>query len=137
MELLTYIYLSACVISVLRLTSLRASTKSVDITWDKAYSAFYGVIEVNTGILCSCIVTLRPLFHHLIPSLDHWRDALGRRPTALDLWKFYSGQTTTHRESSETAGSERPTLTPAVELAASKQPGSVVETKSVSVRGAT
>ncbi|KLU82608.1 hypothetical protein MAPG_01680 [Magnaporthiopsis poae ATCC 64411] len=41
---------------------LQRSTTSTDRTWDKVPSGLYAIIEVNVGITCSCIVTLRPLF---------------------------------------------------------------------------
>ncbi|KAM7190973.1 hypothetical protein V8F20_009511 [Naviculisporaceae sp. PSN 640] len=52
----------ACIVSVIRLQFLRLSATSPDRTWDSYFSAIYGVIEPNVGIICACIVTLRPLF---------------------------------------------------------------------------
>ena len=53
------------IISAIRLQTLYPSTTSADPTWDKIPSAFYGQIEVNVGIVCACVVTLRPLYHRL------------------------------------------------------------------------
>ncbi|KAK3987364.1 hypothetical protein QBC44DRAFT_121479 [Cladorrhinum sp. PSN332] len=50
----------ACIISVLRLLSILQHAQSKDRTYDKVGSAVYGVIEVNLGIFCACIVTLKP-----------------------------------------------------------------------------
>jgi hypothetical protein len=52
----------ACIISVIRLHTLYASTTSTDPTWDKNSSGYYGQVEVNLGIICASIVTLRPLW---------------------------------------------------------------------------
>ncbi|KAL8420506.1 hypothetical protein RB594_003338 [Gaeumannomyces avenae] len=52
----------ASIVSVLRLLVIKQSTTSTDKTWDSVPSGLYGVIEINVGIACSCIVTLRPLF---------------------------------------------------------------------------
>lgn len=41
---------------------IRLSTTSPDKTWDSFFSALYGTIEQNLGIICACMVTLRPLF---------------------------------------------------------------------------
>ncbi|KAK4149683.1 hypothetical protein C8A00DRAFT_18663 [Chaetomidium leptoderma] len=60
----------ACIISVLRLLTVVASTQSKDSTYDKVGSALYGVIEPNLGIFCACIVTLRPLFNRVAPELS-------------------------------------------------------------------
>ncbi|KAK0616873.1 hypothetical protein B0T14DRAFT_523959 [Immersiella caudata] len=56
---------SACIISVLRLHTLYPSTTSTDPSWDKVPSAIFGIIEVNVGIACASVVTLRPL-HRLV-----------------------------------------------------------------------
>jgi len=53
---------AACIVSILRLLTVRQSTQSTDGTWDKVPSSVYGAIEPNLGILCACLVTLRPLF---------------------------------------------------------------------------
>lgn len=53
---------SACIISILRLHTLHPSTTSSDPSWDKVPSAIFGIIEVNVGIACAAVVTLRPLF---------------------------------------------------------------------------
>ena len=55
----------ACIVSVLRFRTLELSTTSTDPTWDKVPSGFYGLIECNLGVICACVVTLRPLFHRL------------------------------------------------------------------------
>lgn len=55
----------ACIISALRLQTLYPSTTSKDPSWDKIPSAIYGIIEVNVGIACASVVTLRPLYRRL------------------------------------------------------------------------
>lgn len=62
----------ACIISVLRLQTILDSTTSKDGTWDKVPSAFYGAIEPNLGIVCACLVTLRPLVVRHIPIARKW-----------------------------------------------------------------
>ncbi|KAL8296104.1 hypothetical protein RB600_001546 [Gaeumannomyces tritici] len=52
----------ASIVSVLRLQVIYRSTTSTDKTWDAVPSGLYGIIEINVGIACSCVVTLRPLF---------------------------------------------------------------------------
>lgn len=55
----------ACIISVVRLYTLYPSSTSTNPSWDKVPSAIYGIIEVNVGLSCACVVTLRPLFRVL------------------------------------------------------------------------
>ncbi|RYP40606.1 hypothetical protein DL767_001606 [Monosporascus sp. MG133] len=52
----------ACIVSVIRLHTLHASTTSTDPTWDKNPSGYYGQAEVNLGIICACVATLKPFF---------------------------------------------------------------------------
>ncbi|PVH93088.1 hypothetical protein DM02DRAFT_733331 [Periconia macrospinosa] len=81
----------ACIFSVLRFTSVRASTKATDITWDQIYTAIYGTIEINTGIICSSIVTLKPLFQRHFPFLVRWLDAVGDRHVSMASWRSNVG----------------------------------------------
>ncbi|KAL8409585.1 hypothetical protein RB594_007870 [Gaeumannomyces avenae] len=53
---------TACIVSILRLQVIYRSTTSTDKTWDAVPSGLYAIIEINVGIACSCVVTLRPLF---------------------------------------------------------------------------
>ncbi|KAK4164743.1 hypothetical protein QBC43DRAFT_288649 [Cladorrhinum sp. PSN259] len=60
----------ACIVSVVRLISVLEHAGSKDGTYDKVGSAVYGVIEVNLGIFCACIVTLKPLFNRFAPLMS-------------------------------------------------------------------
>lgn len=61
--------LSTCAISIIRLTTLRASTLSADPTWTMASTVTWSVSEAACAILCVCIPTLRPLLRRL----NGWR----------------------------------------------------------------
>ncbi|KAK4466871.1 hypothetical protein QBC42DRAFT_319031 [Cladorrhinum samala] len=50
-----------CVISAIRLTTLRPSFEDPDVTWTSATTVFFSVGEVACSIVCLCIPTLRPL----------------------------------------------------------------------------
>jgi hypothetical protein len=99
--------LSACIVSFLRLTSLRASAQSTDVTWDKFYSAIFGAIEPNVGIICSCIVTLRPLFHHHLPFFGRWLDSLDHPHMPSFSWVGHVGPAPTILRSITTEGSPK------------------------------
>lgn len=62
---------SACIISIVRLFYLKISRDSHDPTWDSVPATYWTVIELNCGILCACLPTLRPLLRHIFPSLAH------------------------------------------------------------------
>jgi len=53
--------------------TLLPSAHSKDPTWDKVPSVIYAIIEINIGIACAAVVTLRPLYRRL-------RDAFRGRP---------------------------------------------------------
>ncbi|KAF2167882.1 hypothetical protein M409DRAFT_65944 [Zasmidium cellare ATCC 36951] len=58
-----------CVISILRLQSLYVISKSTDVSWDNPMAAIWSSMEVNVGIICSCIPTLKGLLTRMFPSL--------------------------------------------------------------------
>ncbi|KIH93894.1 hypothetical protein SPBR_06033 [Sporothrix brasiliensis 5110] len=54
-----------CIISMVRLFTLHAALNSTDGTWDNAPTSWWTTIELNCGILCASIATLRPLIRAL------------------------------------------------------------------------
>jgi hypothetical protein len=77
---------------------------SEDFSWEKVPTAIYAIIEVNVGIACAAVVTLRPLYRRL---RDTFRGRPVNRPSANDLdtpgrWRprldtdsdLFSGETT-------------------------------------------
>ena len=55
--------------SILRLHSLWTISHSSDPTWENIDAASWSFVEVCTGIICSCLPTLRPLFSRFLPKL--------------------------------------------------------------------
>ncbi|CCU81853.1 PTH11-like integral membrane protein [Blumeria hordei DH14] len=53
------------IISALRLYSLYLVSVSKDITWDITNMTIWSIIELNVGIICLCVSTLRPLISRL------------------------------------------------------------------------
>lgn len=61
---------STCVISAIRITSLRATLTDADVTWTAVDTALWSMGEATCAIICVCIPTLRPL----VTGLDRlWR----------------------------------------------------------------
>ncbi|KAF1845270.1 uncharacterized protein K460DRAFT_376726 [Cucurbitaria berberidis CBS 394.84] len=56
-----------CIVSILRLQSLVAISKSQDLTYDNPSSAAWSSIEVNVAIICSCLPLFRPLLARWLP----------------------------------------------------------------------
>ena len=60
---------STCIISIIRLQSLYVVSTTDDISWDNPMAAILSSTEVNVGILCSCIPTLKGLVSRFFPTL--------------------------------------------------------------------
>lgn len=60
---------STCIISVYRITTLKAAADSTDPTWENTDAAVWSILEVSIGILAACLPTLKPLFAMVLPRL--------------------------------------------------------------------
>ena len=60
---------SVCIVSILRLHTLVAISNSTDQSYDNPAAATWSSIEVNVGIICSCLPLLRPLIQMVMVSL--------------------------------------------------------------------
>ncbi|CEJ60339.1 hypothetical protein PMG11_08916 [Penicillium brasilianum] len=58
-----------CITSIIRLVSLKTISDSMDPTYDNVGAASWSAIECNTGIICACLPTLKPLLSRIIPGL--------------------------------------------------------------------
>ena len=58
---------SVCIVSILRLQSLIAISNSDDPTYDNPPAATWSSVEINVGIICSCLPCLRPLISKFLP----------------------------------------------------------------------
>ncbi|KAJ6110336.1 Integral membrane protein [Penicillium sp. IBT 16267x] len=58
-----------CITSIVRLVSLKKISDSTDPTFDNVGAASWSAIECNTGIICACLPTLKPLISKLAPGL--------------------------------------------------------------------
>ncbi|KGO65322.1 hypothetical protein PITC_015900 [Penicillium italicum] len=58
-----------CVTSIVRLVSLKKIADSTDPTFDNVAAASWSAIECNTGIVCACLPTLKPLVARIFPSM--------------------------------------------------------------------
>lgn len=53
-----------------------------DFSWNASTALMWSVIEVNVGIICACIPTLRPLITQILPSIIMDRPSTGTEKTA-------------------------------------------------------
>jgi hypothetical protein len=61
--------ISTCIVSVLRLVWLYPISITKDVTYESPLSALWSNVELNVGVLCSCVPTLRSCMARLFPSL--------------------------------------------------------------------
>ena len=52
---------SVCIVSIIRLPTLRAASMATDPTWNNVSAALWTLTELNVAILCSSLPVLRPL----------------------------------------------------------------------------
>lgn len=92
---------SICVISALRLVWLYPISIAKDVTYESPLSALWSSVELNVGILCACIPTLKSCFVKLFPRLlgitrSQQRSSpsapIARRPTLGHTSKQFSVQ---------------------------------------------
>lgn len=60
---------STCVISIIRIQTLRVAAETQDPTYDNAPAACWSFLELTIGVIAACLPTLRPLFVKLMPKL--------------------------------------------------------------------
>jgi hypothetical protein len=62
--------ISTCIVSILRVQALYVIRQNFnkDVTWENPLAAIWSSVECNTGILCSCLPTLRVLFSKWFPN---------------------------------------------------------------------
>ncbi|ORY07925.1 hypothetical protein BCR34DRAFT_630871 [Clohesyomyces aquaticus] len=58
-----------CLISVVRLFTLHKAVDTKDPMWDNAPAAYWTVVELNCGIICACLPTLRALIAKYVPKV--------------------------------------------------------------------
>jgi hypothetical protein len=80
---------STCIISIVRLFTLRSAINTTDPTWDNVPTSYWTIIELNSGILCASLPTLRPLIRKVVPGLhDHSEDPY-KQSSALSAGNHY------------------------------------------------
>ncbi|SPO05456.1 uncharacterized protein DNG_08143 [Cephalotrichum gorgonifer] len=58
-----------CIVSVIRIFSLKGAVTATDPTWDNVGPGCWSIVELNSAILCCNLPTLRPLVVRYFPSL--------------------------------------------------------------------
>ncbi|OAX84593.1 hypothetical protein ACJ72_01047 [Emergomyces africanus] len=58
-----------CITSIIRTTVIAGGSKVKDVTWSPLPVAIWSTIEINTGIICSCLPMIRQPLSILFPNL--------------------------------------------------------------------
>ncbi|KAG5995234.1 hypothetical protein E4U43_003074 [Claviceps pusilla] len=79
------------IVSILRLQSLVYFYSSTNPTWDLWYTAWWSTIEINVGLICVCLPTVRVLLMRM------WPNVFGSNTTHSTTWStrsqpFMAGQ---------------------------------------------
>ncbi|KAH6854782.1 CFEM domain-containing protein [Chaetomium sp. MPI-CAGE-AT-0009] len=77
------------VVSIIRLQSLVTFAKSSNATWDNFPVSLWSTVEINVGIMCTCMPTLRLLLVRLFPALGGSTSRYGNRGGGAG--GYYSG----------------------------------------------
>jgi hypothetical protein len=57
------------VVSILRLQSLLQFANSTNLTWDNLAVTTWSTVEINVGIICACMPSLRVLLVRIFPKI--------------------------------------------------------------------
>ncbi|KAK1752004.1 hypothetical protein QBC47DRAFT_416493 [Echria macrotheca] len=60
---------AATIASIFRIRVIYMATKGTDPAWDAAPNGLLALIEVDLGLICSCVATLMPLFRRWHPGI--------------------------------------------------------------------
>lgn len=95
---------STGIVAIARILTVKKAALSIDVSWDSSAISYFSVIEVNVGVICACVITLRPLLADMFPSLVKFSYAkpglgyYGVDRTAVPGTKKSSRDTMTHAD---------------------------------------
>jgi len=70
-------------VSVLRLHSLYVLSVSTDVTWDNGPAAYWSSVELNVGIICACMPTMKAFLTRFFPKLMGNSSGRNGQPSSL------------------------------------------------------
>lgn len=74
---------SICIVSIIRLTELTATRRDSDWTYYSVTIDFWTLVEANTGIVCACVMTMKPLLSRFILGSNATRNKSDSNPDQL------------------------------------------------------
>lgn len=95
-----------CIISILRLQSLLVFLHNSDISWHNPLAAIWSSLEVNIGITCSCLPTLKALVTTWFPRAFHTSSYLRGSDHSNERHQGQRGQGNATSGSSGSTGQE-------------------------------
>lgn len=67
---------SVCILSIIRLWSIRTFGFTADPTWDNLPATFWSTLETTAAVTCACMPPIRGGFMRLFPTF--WQTSVGR-----------------------------------------------------------
>ena len=103
-------------VAIVRYVYLIKTYNSNDLTWLLSKVLLWSIIEINTGLICACVPTLKPFFREVVaknlvakswPSKWKFEDALGfvRKQDGVKIQDHTKWKATTHGTSDISLGS--------------------------------
>ncbi|CZR68051.1 related to integral membrane protein [Phialocephala subalpina] len=81
-----------CSLSIVRIDFLKQAAKSTDFTWDNVEASCWSVIELNSGVVCACLPTLRPLLSNFFKFFRSLSTQTPIRPSNTDYNRYGSSR---------------------------------------------
>lgn len=75
----------ACAVAIIRINYVLRDLFAVDRSWNAGKTFLWSVLEINTGLICSCTPSFKPFYSHLVsrPFFQRYVRRFSRfRPTA-------------------------------------------------------
>ena len=83
-----------CFVSVVRIATVLAASRKGDFVMSGIWSIIWSTIEANVGIMCACVLSLKPLATKLFPRLLHDNEPNPHSMRVRHLEAGYSDATT-------------------------------------------
>ncbi|KAB2578641.1 hypothetical protein DBV05_g2782 [Lasiodiplodia theobromae] len=55
--------------AIIRLITIQGIRERADYTWEQTHVSLWSTIEINVIIICQCLISLKPLIKHYMPSM--------------------------------------------------------------------
>jgi len=79
--LLMLTHISVCIVSIVRLFTLKGAITKNDNTWQDVGTSVWSSVELSVGVVCACLGPIKPLVVKFIPKLSSQASQYTRKTT--------------------------------------------------------